>query len=105
MKLTIIKSDGMVVVDGVGYSGLDLSFLSETVHAVQWDGTAGEIEHKDPVTKKMTANELINSIDQFQPAIDVWTNANIAAQAAAVAQAEAEAAAQEEAQQANGANQ
>lgn len=83
MILTIIKRDGLVVVDGVGYSGLDLSSLADTVHAVQWDGISGEIEHKDPVTNKMTLNEPIDSIEQFQPLIDAWTAADVAAHRAA----------------------
>lgn len=83
MLLTIIKQEGVVVVDGVAYSGIDLAQLAETIHAVQWDGVAGEIEHKDPVTKKMTSNESITSIDQFQFAVDLWVVADALAKVAA----------------------
>lgn len=92
MQLTIIQHGGVVVVDGVAYSGLALPQLSNTIHAVQWDGTSGEIEHKDPVTNKMTANEPIDSIEQFQFAIDAWNAAAAAAQADAEARAAFEAA-------------
>ena len=36
MKLTIIADDKMVSIDGVSYSGLDLSFLDSDVWAVQY---------------------------------------------------------------------
>lgn len=92
MQLTIIKQDGVVVVDGVAYSGLALPQLADTIHAVQWNGVNGEIEHKDPITNKMTSNEPIDSISQFQFAIDAWNIADAAAKAEAEARAAYEAA-------------
>jgi hypothetical protein len=72
MKLTIVPEDGVVTLDGESYANLNLSFLDPTIHAVQWYGTHGEVEHKDPVTGKMTANREIQNIDEFQQAITVW---------------------------------
>lgn len=72
MRVTILPDDNSVSVDGEGYGGLDLSFMGTTIHAVQWYDTYGEIERKDPTTKKMTGNEEITSFDQFQQAIAVW---------------------------------
>jgi hypothetical protein len=72
MRVTIIKDDNSVLIDGEGYGNLDLSFMDSTIHAVQWYDTHGEIERKDPVTKRMTSNEEISSFDEFQPAIDAW---------------------------------
>lgn len=72
MRLTIIPADGVVNVDGKGFGGLDLSFIDASVHAVQWYETHGEIEVEDPVTGRMVANEVITSIDAFQPAINAW---------------------------------
>lgn len=72
MKVTILPDDKSVSIDGEGYSNLDLSFIDADIHAVQWYETYGEIERKDPVTKKMTGNEEITSLDQFQQAITVW---------------------------------
>lgn len=72
MRVTILLDDSSVSVDGVGYANLDLSFLDPTVHAVQWYATNGEVEHKDPVTLKMTENRSIDSLDEFQPAIAAW---------------------------------
>ena len=92
MRLTIIPIDGSVSVDGVGFGGLDLSFMDASVHAVQWYETHGEIERKDPVTGRMIANEVITSIDAFQPAIDVWQAAKTAEEVALAAAAAAAAA-------------
>ena len=83
MRLIIVPVDGAVSVDGKGFGGLDLSFMEASVHAVQWYETHGEIERKDPVTGRMVANEVITSIDAFQPVIDVWQAAKTAEEAAA----------------------
>jgi len=88
MRVTILPDDNSVSVDGEGHSGLDLSFIDPTIHAVQWYDTYGEIERKDPTTKRMTGNEEITSFDEFQPAIAVWQakKDEIAAAAAIAAQ-------------------
>ena len=78
MRLTIIPVDGYVNVDGKGFGGLDLSFMDASVHAVQWYETHGEVEVKDPTTGRMVANEVITSIDAFQPALDAWQAAKTA---------------------------
>lgn len=72
MRVTIIPDDKFVSVDGDGLLDLDLSFVDSNIHAIQWYGTHGEIEYKDPVTGKMTSNEEITSFDQFQQAITAW---------------------------------
>ena len=87
MRVTIIPIDGSVSVDGKGFGGLNLSFMDASVHAVQWYETHGEIEVKNPVTGRMVANEVITSIDAFQPAIDVWQAAKTAEEAAVIAAA------------------
>jgi hypothetical protein len=93
MRVTIIPVDGFVSVDGVSFGGLDLSFMDVSVHAVQWYDTHGEIEIKDLVTRRMVANEVITSIDIYQPAIDAWqvakTTEELAEAIAAAAAAEA----------------
>lgn len=78
MRLIIVPSDGSVSIDGIGFGGLDLSFMDASVHAVQWYETHGEIEVKDPVTGRMVANETITSIDAFAPAIVLWEEAKTA---------------------------
>ena len=87
MRVTIIPIDGSVSVDGKGFGGLNLSFMDASVHAVQWYETHGELEVKNPVTGRMVANEVITSIDAFQPAIDVWQAAKTAEEAAVIAAA------------------
>ncbi len=93
MRVTILPDDKSVSVDGEVYSDLDLSFLDPTIHAVQWYDTHGEIERKDPVTKRMTSNEDITSFDAFQPAVTAWQakKDEIAAANAAIAELRAEA--------------
>jgi len=72
MRVIILLDDNSVSVDNERYGGLDLSFMDADIHAVQWYDTYGEIERKDPVTKRMTSNEEITSFAQFQQAITVW---------------------------------
>ena len=86
MRLTIVPVDGAVSVDGKGFGGLDLPFMDASVHAVQWYETHGEIERKDPITGRMVANEVITSIDAFQPVIDVWQAAKTAEEQAVAAE-------------------
>lgn len=79
MRVTIIPSDGFVSVDGVGYSGLDLSFIDPAIHAVQWFGDVGELEIKNLTTNKMAENREITSFAEFQRAVDAWDAAKEAA--------------------------
>jgi hypothetical protein len=79
MRITIIPSDGFVSVDNVGYSDLDLSAIDPSVHAVQWYGVEGEVEVRNPVTRKMVENRSLTSLDEFQVALDAWRTANLAA--------------------------
>ena len=73
MRVTIVVTDdSSVAVDGEGYGGLDLSFMDPTIHAIQWYDTHGEVEYRNPVTKKMTANQEITDFTPYQQAITVW---------------------------------
>ena len=62
--LTIIKDDKTVIVDGVALT-LDTVVLDSNVHAVQFDGTNGEIEYNDG-----TPNEAITSISAYSTITD-----------------------------------
>ena len=62
--LTIVKDDKFVSVDGEGLF-LDAVVLAANVHAVQFDGTNGEIEYNDG-----TANEAITSISAYSTITD-----------------------------------
>ena len=69
MEVSIIPSDGIVVLDGVAKKGLDLNFMSD-VHAVQWFDTWGDVERID--ANRQHTNEHITSIAPYQAAIDAW---------------------------------
>ena len=62
--LTIIKDDKFVKVDGEGLT-LSSIVLPLNVHAIQFDGTNGEIEYNDS-----TPNEAITSISAYSTITD-----------------------------------
>lgn len=67
MRLSIIKSDGAVYVDGKAYSDIDLSFTPSNLHALQWYSTYGEIEWTD------SPNETIDSLpDWAELSMSLW---------------------------------
>ena len=68
--LTIIKDDSFVSVDGFGLHGIDCSSLASNVHAVQFDGTNGEVEYNDG-----TNNLSITAISDYSAITDLWTSA------------------------------
>lgn len=70
MKLTIIKDDGVVGVDGE-FRQVDLSTMPEGVRVIQWDGQQGESEYYD----SSISNTRIDTIDALQSFIDLWTAA------------------------------
>ena len=84
MKVTIIRADGFVSVDGRGFAGLDLAFMPADVRAVQWNGDAGEVEHASGQAT------YIKSLSPFQPALAAWAAAKLAADGAEVDVSEAE---------------
>ena len=58
MKLTVIKPDQAIYIDGISFNEIDLSD-SKPFHAIQYDTeTGGEIEFAD-------GNELLNSDDDI----------------------------------------
>ena len=65
MRVTIIRDDSVVGVDGV-FRRVDLSALTANIRAVQWNGTSGHIEYDD------TANTLLTNITEFQSFLDSW---------------------------------
>ena len=69
MRLTIIKDDNCVYVDGVPMS-VDCTALPSSFHALQWADTHGEIEwtHEQ--------NERITDLTPYQSWIENWTIAN-----------------------------
>lgn len=65
MRVTIIRDDGIVGVDGV-FRPVDLSSLPADIRAVQWNGASGHVEYSE------AANTLLETIADFQPCIDRW---------------------------------
>lgn len=65
-RITIVPSDTVCTVDGVSAVGVDMSSLPDTLHAMQWYGTWGEEEIKDPVTGHMQPNNRITSLDGYE---------------------------------------
>jgi hypothetical protein len=87
MRVTIIKDDNKVLVDGTGHT-VDCSTLPDTFHALQWDGVRGEIEyrrtrcgHCGAHSKK--GNEFITDLSPYQTYVDAWHVADVAAKAGA----------------------
>lgn len=68
MKLTIIRDDGVVGVDGV-FRPVDLSKLPADVAAVQWSGASGHVE----IDGK--PSQALKDIAAYQPFVDLWTAA------------------------------
>lgn len=68
MKLTIIRDDQMVGVNGE-FRVVDVSGMNPLIRAVQWNGTTGHIEYDDG------PNEDISDVTEFQSQIDLWTAA------------------------------
>jgi hypothetical protein len=71
MRITIIPSDSLVIVDGKSVSNLDLSAIPTHIHAIQWYDKEGEIEWVDELGR-LIKNETIVSFDEFQWVIDAW---------------------------------
>lgn len=86
MKLTIIRDMGLVHVDGRGHDELDLSSVPAEVHAVQWDGTSGEIEY----VSNDVPNDMITSLPSWAQAIANERKAVIDEEIAAEEKAEAD---------------
>ena len=89
MKLTILKEDNMVHVDGKPLE-LDLSTITfpENFWALQWNGSSGHIEYNSP----MIQNDEITSLpDWANASVTRWQtrNAEIEAEEAAKAAAAA----------------
>ncbi len=68
MRLTIIRADNFVSIDGRGLT-VDCSALPEGVAAVQWKDGAGEVEFDADAHGDLPPNERITSIEAYQAVI------------------------------------
>jgi hypothetical protein len=71
MRLTIIKNDGYVSIDWEGYLDINLSSLDESINAVQWYDTYGEVEIKDN-RNRIIENREITNIDDYLFVVPLW---------------------------------
>jgi hypothetical protein len=76
MRLTIVPSDGIVVIDGKPQR-VDCSGIAALagVHAVQWDGKQGHVEYVNESGREFKSNKTIASISSFQEVVTRWTAA------------------------------
>lgn len=86
MRVTIIKDDNAVNVDGVRRT-VDLNALPAEVHAVQWDGIKGEVEYRMTRcdhcgARQKRGNEFITDLSPYQTYVDGWNVADAEAKAA-----------------------
>jgi hypothetical protein len=65
MRVTIIRDDGVVGVNGI-FRRVDLSALPERIRALQWNGGSGHIEYDQG------ANTALHDIAAFQPFVTLW---------------------------------
>lgn len=68
MRITIIRDDGVVGVDGL-FRQVDLSALPPEIRAIQWNGVSGHIEYDN------AANASLEAITAFQWIVDRWATA------------------------------
>lgn len=83
MRVTIIKNDGVVTVDGISFGEIDMSSLAENFHALQWYGAVGDLELNDSNTRQHS-NVEVTSLDDFAAILDQWNAKKAEADAAAL---------------------
>lgn len=65
-----------IIKDGKGYNSIDASAnISNTIHAVHWNGTSGDEEIRDPSTGNIVENRDITSFDDYTWADSLWQSA------------------------------
>lgn len=84
-RVTIIPADGFCSVEGVGFSAIDMTSVAADVHAIQWYGTYGEVEIKDPITDRLVNNDLITDLSDYQAVLASYRTTRIAAEESQVA--------------------
>lgn len=73
MRITVINDDNTLGLDGVFYHNLDFSTVPDNVHALQWDGTKGEIEFYADEDGEKPANQKITELpDWVMPLKTQW---------------------------------
>lgn len=83
MRLTIVKDDNAVIVDGEHHM-VDCSNLPLDFHALQWGGASGEIEYvatrcEHCGVRAKKGNAIISDLAPYTQYVDEWKRAAIAA--------------------------
>lgn len=86
IRLTIIPDDCYCAVDGIGYTGIDMTSLAAEIHALQWYGKRGEEEIKDLSNGGIVLNKEITSLNNYQAVLDSYWSIRHAAEALTVEQ-------------------
>lgn len=71
MRVTVVKPDGVVCIDGLCFGEIDMTSVPPDVVALQWYETYGDQESINPITKRME-NTIINSLDGYENVIAQW---------------------------------
>lgn len=76
MRITVIRENGTVLIDGKGYTGVDVSSMPSDVLAMQWYGDFGE---EEPLFQDVKPpNVRINNLDAYSKIIENWNIAKAA---------------------------
>lgn len=70
MRITIVRPDNLVCIDGNCFNDIDMSSIPSDVVAVQWYDTVGELESVLPNGRP--GNTPITSMAPYQNVIDQW---------------------------------
>ena len=75
-KLTIVPIDGLISIDGQGYTELSMTDVPEDIHALQWYGKGGEIEFIADDYGETKLNIRIDKLPKWiEKSISVWETA------------------------------
>lgn len=89
-KITIVRTDNVVVVDGVGLK-VDCTSLPGYIKAIQWVEDTGWIEFVQDHKGQFLKNQKIVDFTDYVYLVEKWNEAKAAADAMAAADAEAKA--------------
>ena len=82
------ENDGEYTIgkNGHFYNDLVISGVDNTIHAIQWNGTSGELERRDTSTGRITANETFSSLSSYSFVESNWNTARASHKATWTAQ-------------------
>ena len=69
MRVIILPKEGTVTIDGEGFGEIDMSKVSDDIHALQWYDTSGEIEYIDNPD-----DDVEGKPNKFIDKLPAWTN-------------------------------